>query len=61
MAIVKKTAKVLNIKQLKEFLKGIPDSIPIRGTFTDERTFAYLWKADDNEPGPKRYVEFCNE
>ena len=60
MAIAKKTAKVLNIKQLRAFIKDLPDSMPIRGEFSDDRTVAYLWKADD-EPGPRRYVEFCNE
>lgn len=60
MATEIKHKKVLTVKRLKEFLTTIPDSTPVRGSF-DEQITAYLMQADEDESGPKRFLNFEEE
>lgn len=45
-----------NIRELKEFIKDIPDKMPVRGTFSEDRVEFTIYKADKCESGPRKYV-----
>jgi hypothetical protein len=57
MSIEEKKKKVLTAASLKKFLNEIPDKTPIRGVFSDRVTVC-LWKAEDRESGPRRFISF---
>lgn len=52
MSIAIKEKRVMNIGQLKAFIKDIPDTVSVFAEI-GERGTAYLWKKDSDEIGPK--------
>ena len=50
-----------NIGQLRAFIKDIPEGTPICANFRDDKVFFYLWEAEKNESGPRKYVGFEEE
>lgn len=46
-------AIVKTVGALKKFLADLPDNLPIRGTFGDERMSAVVWKKIDGT-GPRK-------
>ena len=61
MATGLKTKRCRNIRELKNFIKDIPDDTPIRGDFTDDRVTVTLWKKNKEESGPRKYIGFDTE
>jgi hypothetical protein len=58
MATAEKQMKIKTVKDLRNFIENIPDNLPVRGEFPDDRVEAVLWKADKGESGPRRYITF---
>lgn len=56
MTTAEKQKKCYTVKTLREFIKDLPDNMPIRGDFTDDRIEAVVWVTDSKGIGPKRYL-----
>lgn len=50
-------ATVRTVGALKKFLADLPDNLPVRGTFGDERITAVVWGKIDGT-GPKKKLTF---
>lgn len=57
MATAEKQRKCTTVAALREFLKDLPDKMPVRDGFGD-RVEVSVWKADKEESGPRKYVGF---